>query len=296
MQALYAPGLAGTEKSVEQLRKKFAESHQLYLYLFYVLTEIMRYAEKEASIRAGKNLPTKEDLEVNIKISGNDFLWKILESPFFKEGTEKFDSYFPATAAVVKKVFRGLAVSPIYLEYIKDASRNKPAERDIIKYIFTDLMLPNEDVIAVLEEYFTNWQDDAEMMNKLVLNNLQKPGSFSYEAFISTEKAIFGESLLLTVLEKGTYLKSMITPKLKNWDVERIALLDMIIMQMGIAEFLFFESIPTKVTINEYIDIAKEYSTLQSGHFVNGILDNLHKELITADKIHKVAYKVNATR
>ena len=85
----------------------------------------------------------------------------------------------------------------------------------------------------------------------------------------------------------------MIKPKLKNWDADRIALLDMILMQMGVCEFLYFETIPTKVTINEYIDLAKEYSTPQSGQFVNGILDNIHKELQAQDKLHKVSFKKN---
>ena len=83
----------------------------------------------------------------------------------------------------------------------------------------------------------------------------------------------------------------LIKPKLKNWDPERIALLDMLLMQMGVCEFLFFETIPPKVTINEYIDIAKEYSTEQSGQFVNGILDNIHKELVQGEKLHKTDYK-----
>jgi N utilization substance protein B len=83
----------------------------------------------------------------------------------------------------------------------------------------------------------------------------------------------------------------MIKPKLKNWDSDRIAVLDMILMQMGVCEFLYFETIPPKVTINEYIDLAKEYSTPQSGQFVNGILDNIHKELLKDEKMHKVAFK-----
>ena len=83
----------------------------------------------------------------------------------------------------------------------------------------------------------------------------------------------------------------LLKPKLKNWDAERIAALDLIIIQMGISEFLFFETIPTKVTINEYIDLAKDYSTPQSGQFINGILDNIHKELTTEGKIHKKSFK-----
>jgi N utilization substance protein B len=85
----------------------------------------------------------------------------------------------------------------------------------------------------------------------------------------------------------------MITPKLKNWDADRIAVLDMIILRLGVCEMLFFETIPAKVTINEYIDIAKSYSTNQSGHFVNGILDNIHKELASDGKLKKIDFKKN---
>ena len=82
-----------------------------------------------------------------------------------------------------------------------------------------------------------------------------------------------------------------IIPKLKYWDPERIALLDMVLMKMGVSEFLYFETIPPKVTINEYIDLAKDYSPQQSGQFVNGILDNIHKELVQQGKLHKTDFK-----
>ena len=91
--------------------------------------------------------------------------------------------------------------------------------------------------------------------------------------------------------DKKEQLLELIKPKLKNWDAERIAALDLIILQMGVCEFLYFETIPTKVTINEYIDIAKAYSTVQSGQFVNGLLDNIHKELTAENKINKKIFK-----
>jgi len=96
---------------------------------------------------------------------------------------------------------------------------------------------------------------------------------------------------LQTVIDKREYLQELIVPKLKNWDPERIALLDMILMEMGVSEFLYFETIPPKVTINEYIDLAKEYSTQQSGQFVNGILDNIHKDLVAQGKMRKVDHR-----
>jgi N utilization substance protein B len=108
---------------------------------------------------------------------------------------------------------------------------------------------------------------------------------------INGEKKDFAINLLKAVHEKSEHLQTLIIPKLKNWDPERIALLDMILMKMGVAEFLYFETIPPKVTINEYIDLAKEYSTPQSGQFVNGILDNIHKELVADGKMQKVDYK-----
>ncbi|MFN5813666.1 MAG: transcription antitermination factor NusB [Bacteroidota bacterium] len=98
-------------------------------------------------------------------------------------------------------------------------------------------------------------------------------------------------NLLKTAIEKKDYTLEIITPKLNNWDAERIASLDMILIRMGICEFLYFETIPTKVTINEYIDLAKSYSTQQSGQFVNGILDSIHKDLQASGSIKKVEFK-----
>ena len=128
------------------------------------------------------------------------------------------------------------------------------------------------------------------MMQQLLLNYLQKPG-YDFGAIISTDKMDFAKDLLRTVEEKKEISMELIKPKLRNWDSERIATLDLIILQMGICEFLYFETIPTKVTINEYIDLAKEYSTPQSGQFVNGLLDNIHKELTAENKIIKKTFK-----
>ena len=129
------------------------------------------------------------------------------------------------------------------------------------------------------------------MVIQLLVNLLQKPGSMDFKEMINGEKKEFAINLLKAVHEKSEHLQTLIIPKLKNWDPERIALLDMILMKMGVAEFLYFETIPPKVTINEYIDLAKEYSTPQSGQFVNGILDNIHKELVSEGKMQKVDYR-----
>jgi N utilization substance protein B len=184
-----------------------------------------------------------------------------------------------------------LADSDAYKKYITAPSRDKKNEKEIIEYIFEELLLPNEAFLSHIEEHFSNWDDDGDMVVQLVKGYLQKPGSLDLSQFISAEKAMFARTLLATVLDKEEHLQSFILPKLKNWDAERLAALDMILMKMGIAEFLYFDTIPPKVTINEYIELAKEYSTAQSGQFVNGILDSIHKELAGEGKLHKTDFK-----
>jgi len=296
MQELYAQQSGETveKNAVANLQKQLEQTRQLFFYLLWFITEVARYAETDARIRASKNLPTEYDKNVNTKIAGNQLLWQILESESFKKESGARKVEFSDTKEQVKKIYDALVASDEYQKYIRVNGRDKRSEKDILLFIFTDLMLPNEIFINHVEENFTNWDDDAEMMNQLIQNYLQKPGSYNIQQMIGEEKWKFAKDLLLTTREKSDYALELIKPKLKNWDFERIATLDMILMQMGVCEFLYFETIPPKVTINEYIDIAKEYSTQQSGQFVNGILDSIHKDLITQNKIHKVDFKQKA--
>jgi N utilization substance protein B len=298
MQTLYTLSTADEHnfsEPVKLLKKQVDGSRQLFLYLLYVLTEVARYSEKDALKRASKNLPSEQDLNVNTKLSGNEFLWKIIESAsFIKAIEDEKPNLVEDSNNQIKKIYNELTQTEEYKKYIQLQGRDKKSEKEIVIFIFTNLMLPSEDFTSHVEEHFTNWDDDAEMMNQLMLNYLQKPGSYNLQDMVSQEKWEFAKTLLQTTREKREYVLDMIKPKLKNWDAERIAVLDMILMEMGVCELLFFETIPTKVTINEYIDLAKAYSTPQSGQFVNGILDNIHKELSSQDKIHKVSFKQKA--
>lgn len=273
------------------LDKHLEQSRQMFTYLTYFLTEVARYAETDARQKASKHLPTAEDLNVNTKLAGNELLWRIMEDKGFSSAVEHHHLSSLLDKELVRKVYQRLVESEPYQAYIKVQSREKKDEKQILEFIFTDLMLPNDDVISHLEELFIHWDDDAEMMNLMMMNFLQKPGSYKFLELISQEKLDFAKHLVRTAMEKKEYTMELIKPRLKNWDAERIALLDMILMRMGTCEFLYFETIPAKVTLNEYIDLAKDYSTAQSGHFVNGILDNIHKELTLENKLRKVDYK-----
>jgi len=284
----------GKTDPVKSLRQKLDESSELFTYLVHFITKVARYAETDARLRASKNLVTEEDRNVNTKIAGNQLLWRILETPGFSSAVSHFNlASSVEDEDMVRKVYNELAASDIYKSYIQIQSREKASEKNILQFIFTDLMLPNDVFTSFIEEQFTNWQDDAEMMQQLVLSYLNKPTGFEIATFVTTDKWQFARELLTSVLNKKDYLIGLIKPRLKNWDADRIAVLDMILLQMGVCELLYFETIPPKVTINEYIDIAKEYSTQQSGHFINGILDAIHKDLLREDKIHKIAFKQN---
>lgn len=301
MQTLYT--VSSLEKEIKPdeprkiLQQHFNQTRSLLIYLTWFLTEVSRYAETDAHQRASKHLPTAEDLHVNTKIAGNELLWKMLEDPALKEqfAKEKPELLFRQLKEdpndLIRRIYHLLTNSPDYARYIASPAREKNEEKKILEFILNDLLLANEVFVSQTEENFSNWDDDGEMVVQLLSAYLQKPGTFNFNQLLSKDKEHFAFALLQTVIEKDEHLQSLIIPKLKNWDPERIALLDMIIMKMGVAEFLYFETIPPKVTINEYIDLAKDYSTQQSGQFVNGILDNIHKDLVQQGKMIKVEYK-----
>ncbi|MBX9782986.1 MAG: transcription antitermination factor NusB [Chitinophagaceae bacterium] len=295
MQTLYSTissdGTITREQALRTLEQHLDQSRQLFVFLIYFVTEVARYAETDSRQRASKHLPTTGDLNVNTKISGNELLWRILEYPSYQLAVKELKPELLINTEWVRKLYTDLAESNVYKDYIKTASRDKKEEKSIIEFIFTDLMLPNEEFISYVEDLYVHWDDDSEMMNLLMLNFFNKPHTNNFQHFVGDEKMKYARDLLLAVIDKEEMCNGYIKSKLQNWDPERTAQLDMILMRMGICEFLYFETIPPKVTINEYIDLAKEYSTPQSGHFVNGILDSIHKDFISQDKLHKVIFK-----
>lgn len=298
MQLLYAfeadnsgsaqPDFSQLEK---RLRKQIDQTRSLIAFLLLNIIDVARYVETYARQRAAKNIKTEEDLNVNTKIAGNDILWKIRDNADFRTIVEDGKLDTKSDGDFIKKTFLQLLQADIYNQYIAEQSRNRKAETEILQFIFTDLLLPDETFIHMLEEQFPNWDDDCEIAELMILQYLQKPQSIDLKESISADKWHYAKELLRTVIEKEPVLMDLIKPRLKNWDAERIAVVDMILLKMGVSELLYFETIPPKVTINEYIDVAKDYSTKQSGQFVNGILDSIHKDLLSQDRIQKKDFR-----
>lgn len=295
MQTLYtwstSNGSMSREQATKQLMQHLAQSRDLLLHLIYTIIETARYVETDARQRASKHLPTAEDLSINTKLAGNQLLWRMLELPSLQQALQEVKPERNISSEWIRKIYHELIQTDTYQQYLAQPERESKEERAILTFIFTDLLLPSENFTGFIEELFVHWDDDSEMMNLLMLNFLQKPHTYNFQEFISKEKLQYARDLLLAVIDKETLCNELIGAKLQNWDPERTAVIDMILMRMGICEFLYFETIPPKVTINEYIDLAKEYSTQQSGHFVNGILDSIHKDLVQENRLHKLSFK-----
>jgi len=298
MQVLYQLESGETTADIDAIKileNRLDQTPRLLTYLIYFLTEVARYAEKDAAIKDSRHLFTAEDKNINTKIAGNTILWAILENQSYTQAMSKYKFSFDYTEDIVRKAYEELVASEKYSQYIQQQNRDYKNEKEILSFIFSDLMLPNVIFIFLIEENFINWYDDAEMLVPLMTGLLQKPSALNLQQMPDAEKKTFAKELLRTVISKKDHVTELIKVRLKNWDPDRIAVLDMILMQMGVCEFLYFETIPPKVTINEYIDLAKDYSTAQSGHFVNGILDGIHKDLVARNEIYKTDFKSKKT-
>ena len=189
MQSLYTLDRMSNDvnsaEAVHHLRKQIDQSHRLFVYLIYFLSEVARYAEKDALKKASKHLPTEQDLNINTKIAGNELLWKIVEEPGYVAACNETKPQLLMDEELLRKTYQALAQSEEYIDYTGLQNRDKKGEKDILEFIFTNLMLPNENFISHVEEHFINWDDDAEMMNVIMLNFLQKPGSYNFNEFVS---------------------------------------------------------------------------------------------------------------
>lgn len=295
MQALYT--VTTTEAPDKELYKKNGSrllndklNRSLDLFILSILYtfETARYAERDAVQKASKYLPTEGDKNVSTKIAGNEFMWATLSENSFKEKVKESKAERFVDEEWIKKLYLQLIKTDEYTDYINVKGRTPAGEKAIMQFIWEKIILANEPLMEYFTDEISDWEDDKEMtamlMQNFFKNNNQK---INYLDLISPEKNDYAHELLKTVIDKEEYCMELIKPKLMNWDTERVALIDQLLLRMGVCELLYFPTIPTKVTINEYIEIGKMYSTPQSGQFINGVLDNILKDLTRENKLNK---------
>jgi N utilization substance protein B len=217
MQVLYMVETQTQGAPASLLQKEFDKTRNLFVFLVHLLHQVALYAEVEAGQRASKNLPNASDLSVNTKLAGNTIVWQTMESDNFKKAFEIVKPQQWIQEEVVKSIFRQLSETPIYAEYINEQSRDKAKEKEILKFIFGNLMIESESIIEYISENFTNWEDEGDIMIGFVMNYLQKPNSVDFLDLVGDEKNKFATDLLNTAIEKKTITEEVIKPKLNNW-------------------------------------------------------------------------------
>ncbi|MGB5418603.1 transcription antitermination factor NusB [Algibacter sp.] len=298
MQTMYA--FKGSESDDFSKDQKFLlysidNMYNLYLLLISLLIEVQKRAEIDLQKKQKKHLATKEDKDPNRKFVNNQVLKLLKENLLLKNQFEvnKITNW-ELDGEYVDIIFKDIISSDLYKEYMKTRVSDFKEDKVFIVDIFKDIIAPNEKLYDYMEDKNLTWLDDLPTVNTTILKLLRKVKETSVENYFTpklykdVDDKQFAIDLFKKTLLNATDINVEIDNKTKNWDSERIATVDFVLLQMGICELKNFPSIPVKVTINEYLEISKEYSTPKSSVFINGILDKLVKEYEAAGELKKV--------
>lgn len=280
---------------LKTLMQSIDSVYEMYIWMLSLMVEVTEFTANDAAERANKHIKTADDLNPNMKLLHNKFSVMLQQNPEYVALVKKYDVNWGFDPEIRKTVYNALKASKEYAEYLADENDSLESSKDIIKYIFRKILLKNQAVLQVFEEKFINWQVDHEVMKGMVaktLKNFTSEDPFKNKLTeISAdwvEDSKFVQDLFIYTLQNDAKYQEMIAERTKNWESERIALMDTILMKMAICELLNFPSIPVKVTINEYLELSKDYSTPKSNSFINGILDKILGDLKKNNTLKKI--------
>ncbi len=296
MQAIYAFNQSKEDKldgSEKFLRYNMKQMLDLYLLLFQLLIALRDFAEQYNLKLQKKMLATYEDKNPSQILVTNKLIKIIASNPFFNEviKNKKLDVW-DIDSEYVTILFNELKEKEWYKVFnVKETTFQE--DKNFVIKLYKEVIAPNEKLYDYLEDKRLTWLDDFPLVNTLIVKSLEKlsPQNATAllvpELFKNNDDEAFAIQLFRKTVLKEDFLLQEIDGKTPNWDKDRIADLDLIILKMGIAEFLYFPTIPVRVTINECLEVAKEYSTPKSNVFINGILDKLSKEYAKKGKLNK---------
>ena len=269
----------------------------LDLYLL-MLSSLIEIGKKEALFiekSSQKHITTSQDRNPNKKFINNSVLQLLSNNSSINNAiVDRKINHWELHEEYLKILSEAIKGSDLYKKYMSNEVNNFEEDQQFIVTIFTDIIVPNDKFYEFLEDNNLTWIDDIPVVNTHIVKQLNSIKSINDTSFSvpkiykdQEDKEFVSDLFKKTVLNEVELAKEFVD-KTPNWDSERIAELDTIVLKMAICEFLKFPSIPVKVTINEYLEIAKEYSTPKSSIFINGILDNLIKEFTTNNKLNKI--------
>ena len=297
MQSIYAIVQSKSDDLIKQekfLKFSIAKIYDLYVLMLSLMIEIRDLAEKHQEIAKKKYLATSKDINPSRKFVDNIFLVKLKENVSLRSYIKDHKlNNWKDDNEYVRLVWDVIQKSHIYKDYLNSEKENSfKQELNFISEIYKEVIAPNDKLFDYFESQNISWVDDIPFVNTSFLTNIKKinAGTLFTKAELYKDKD--DEEFALDLFKKVTLHLTDFTEdidnKTPNWDTDRIAEVDLILIKMALTEFIYFPSIPTKVTINEYIEIAKDYSTAKSSFFINGVLDKLLKEYTASNRIQKI--------
>ncbi len=298
MQSIYAMhqnGADNLEKEEKFLFYSIDNILDLYLTMVSSLLEICKKEQIFLHLSSQKHLATPQERKPNEKFIKNAVFQILAENNSLSIAMEnrKINNWSLNDDYIII-MLNAIKESKLYAKYMSNTVNTFEEDKDFIAAIFEEIIVPNEKLYEYLEDDKLTWIDDIPMVNTQILKQLKALKPLEEDNFRvpklykDTEDKDFVRDLFRKTVLNEKELAKTYDDKTPNWDSDRIAEVDTIILKMAICEFLKFPSIPVKVTLNEYLEIAKEYSTPKSSIFINGILDNLVKELTESKKLVKV--------
>ena len=268
-----------------ELMFSIGKTYELYHYLLLLVLEVADIAGEKIDQALLKRMPTPEDLNPQKRFIDNHVIAQLRKNLAFKNYISFKKLSWVNNSHITRLLYNKMISWNIYEEYMKSGNHNYLADKKFIIRLITDLFSNSEDLLSNLEEQSIYWNDDIEYVSAMVEKTLKKFKADSGEntplmpLFKNEEDEEFVKILFRKAILNSKKCSELIDKNTTNWEVERIALMDILVMQLAVTEIIEFPEIPVKVTLNEYIEIAKYYCTSKSSTFVNGILDNIVKEI-----------------
>lgn len=290
MQAIYAWKTGGVDTNQRLVEKSMLkgvdEIYDLYINLLNLLKFQKEISEDKIERAKTKNFPTEQDLNPNLKFVNNAMFRILDENEELADYSEKnkqlawtkLDSY-------PNLLYKEIVESDLYINYMKTPNATFDKDKAFIMDVYEQIIAPNESLHDWLEEQNLYWADDVHIANSMVMVTLKSfvpksgPSLKLFKVYKDDEDRQFVIDLFRTTIRHSDETRKLIEEKATNWELDRIASVDLILLQMALTEFRYFPNIPPKVTLNEYIELSKVYSTEKSKVFVNGILDRSLKEM-----------------
>ena len=296
LQSLYAYYTTGREdmrRSEKELHFNIEKAFELYHYLLLLMIDVIIYAESRIEIARNKRIPTHEDLHPNTRFIENQLVDQLRNNEQLLRFVEQHKLNWVNHPELIKEVYTRLIESEEYEAYMNAEEHGYAEDKRLVIYIYTHIVFSSERLDSIMEEQSIYWNDDLEFITSMIVKTFKKfkeedgPDKLLMDLYKNMEDKDFVVKLYRqTILHHEEYVE-YIKLNTRNWDLDRIAFMDILIMQIALAELVAFPSIPTKVSLNEYLEISKFYSTSKSSVFINGVLDKVVMQLKEEKKILK---------